>query len=175
VIAAYRGPEPADAVRGLAGIIDVIFGSKEPPAPIDLAASTQFRILGARYYDKTGQYLRTGDLNGDGRAELVVGIPFGDAPDSTNTLRLQCGLVGIVMGRARADFPDTLDLATTPFDHLLRGAEAEDQIPMGLEVLDIDADGKQDLVIGAPFTSGPDNARPRCGEIYFLLGASRSW
>ncbi len=175
VVAAYRAPDETNVTRGLAGVVDVLFGRREMPQSIDLATTREFRVLGASYYDRTGHFLTTGDLNGDGRADVLLGAPFGDATEADGSLRLQCGFVGVVMGRPRPEFPDSLDLVSGAYDHVLRGAEAMDQIPMGLAVLDIDADGKDDVVIGAPNTAGRDNARRDCGEIYFLLGASRSW
>ncbi len=175
LVGAYRAPGEADDRRALAGAVDVVFGRREPTASIDLAERMEYRVLGANYFDTLGRYLAARDLDGDGRAEMLIGVPFGDAEEPAGALRLQCGVVGIVTGRARAVGPDSLDLLAATFDHEIRGAEPGDEIPGALEILDIDADGKMDIVIGAPVAAGRENVSPHTGEVYFLLGASRTW
>ncbi len=173
VVTAYRAPETGD--RSLCGIVDVLFGAKETPPSIDLASECEFRIIGGATWDNIGRYVATGDLNRDGKAELFIEIPFGDPANADGSLRFQAGLLGIVMGRPKSEYPDTLDLATAPFDHVVEGIDPNDQMPMAVDVLDIDGDAKSDLVIGAPMTAARGNDSPFAGEIYFLLGKSRSW
>jgi hypothetical protein len=172
-LGAYLAPDIGE--RSQSGIIDVLFGSREIPAAIDLADECEFRILGKHSWDHAGRFLATGDLDGDGKDELLVGIPLGDPQSADGSLRLQAGLLGIVRGRAKSEFPDSLDLATASFDHLISGIDAEDQMPMGIAVVDLDGDAKRDLVVGVPLASARANDSPQGGEVYFLLGKSRSW
>jgi hypothetical protein len=175
LVSAYRAPGDDNDPRALAGAVDVVFGRRDRPTSIDLAQGAEYRVLGANYFDSMGRYLAARDLNGDGRAEMLLGAPLGDAEEASGMPRLQSGLVGIVSGHPRAAGPDSLDLASAPFDHLIRGAEAGDEIPGAIQILDIDADGKMDIVIGAPSAAGRDNVGSHTGEVYFLLGASHSW
>jgi FG-GAP repeat len=173
LVGSYLAPE--EGARAQSGTMDAIFGGFVVPEAVDLGGPPEFRIVGARYFDHLGQYMQAGDLNGDGLDEVLVGAPYADPFGPDSMPRLQAGILGIVLGRAKKFFPDTLDLATGACDHLIHGADAGDDMPKAIEVLDIDADGKADLVIGAPETKGRENRLTHAGEIYFLFGASRSW
>ncbi|MFN0150428.1 MAG: FG-GAP repeat protein [bacterium] len=173
VIASQFGPEVGP--RAQTGIVDVLFGGFVVPEAIDLAGPAEFRVVGKSYFDHAGACVQTGDLNGDGRDELFVGAPLADPFDSEGVPRLSGGEIGVVMGRPKAQFPDTLDLQTAEFDHVIKGADEEDNTPGAIDVVDIDADGKADLIVGSPGTQGKNNTFQHAGEIYFFLGASREW
>jgi hypothetical protein len=173
LIGSYLAPEEGE--RAQSGVMDAVFGGFVVPEAIDLGGPPEFRIVGARYFDHLGQFMHAGDLNGDGLDEVLVGAPYADPFDADGTPRLQAGILGVMLGRAKKFFPDTLDLSTAQCDHLINGADGGDNMPKGIEVLDLDADGKADLVIGAPEAKGSENKLTQAGEIYFLFGASRSW
>jgi hypothetical protein len=46
---------------------------------------------------------------------------------------------------------------------------------MSIEGIDLDGDGKADLVIGSALADGATNTLREAGEIYILLGSGRSW
>jgi len=173
VVASQLAPEVGP--RTQTGIVDVLFGGFVVPEAIDLAGPAEFRIIGKSYFDHAGACLRAGDMNGDGRDELFVGVPLADPFGPDGVPRLSGGEIGVILGRPKAQFPDTLDLQTGEFDYVIQGADEEDNTPGAIEVVDIDADGEADLVVGAPGAAGKNNVLRQAGEIYFLLGSSRDW
>jgi hypothetical protein len=50
------------------------------------------------------------------------------------------------------------------------GANSGDEAGAAVRILDIDDDGQEDLVIGAPSADGPGNARSNAGNVYVFLG-----
>lgn len=114
------------------------------------------------------------DLNGDGFDDLVLGAPVlsffpGTAGDD------QAGHVYVVFGSATAGNPDQsgsrdlqMDKCSTALN--LRGAPGE-RIGASLSRAgDLDGDGFEDLLIGAPGLEVP--GRDGCGGAYVLWGAA---
>jgi hypothetical protein len=52
------------------------------------------------------------------------------------------------------------------------GADPGDLAGFSLKAADVSGDGVDDLIIGALWADGPDNARPDAGEAYVILGGS---
>src|SRR5689334_21778704 len=50
------------------------------------------------------------------------------------------------------------------------GVNTGDEVGTSIRLLDIDDDGKTDIVISAPGGNGPNNARAHAGNVYVFLG-----
>ena len=127
-------------------------------------------ISGNKGGDLAGAALGTiGDLNGDGLQEILIGAPGADprAPGggggSTVT---DAGQAYVVWGVAP---PQALGLgAIAPAGFIINGAAAGDRLGMAmLSVADLNADGLQEILVGAP---GNDLGGADAGAAYLIFG-----
>ena len=138
-------------------------------APASGDTSPSLRVYGAQANDNLGRVVRTGDLNGDGVEDLIIGSPSAGAAAG----RANAGQVWIWFGGE--DLLGNLDaagLAGRPPDVTVLGAEAADFLTAGgaVTVADINGDGIGDLLLGAYGGDGPGNSRSSAGEAYMIFG-----
>jgi hypothetical protein len=128
---------------------------------LDLAAQADVRIGGLEESSFTGfSVSRVGDVNGDGLADVAVGAPQANARDRTNA-----GSVFVVFGRTDTGTIDLANLGGSGFR--IDGAGAGDQAGFSVAPAgDLNADGRGDLVIGAPAAGGSE----RPGAAYVVFG-----
>jgi len=112
-----------------------------------------------------------GDLDGDGRGDVVVAPMNADSgPDGT---RSRAGAVAIALGGELEGILDlaALDPGALPARvTLVYGADALDLLGTQVTVADLDGDGYGDAVLGAQNADGPGNARIGAGEVAVLWG-----
>jgi FG-GAP repeat len=127
--------------------------------------------------DVFGLSLAAGDLNADGYADLVVGVPFEDIPVFLAGSTPDAGAVNVFYGRAN----DGLSLAGTQFWHqdsqsVTDTAESGDQFSMSLAIGDFNGDSFADLAIGVPGEGITSNGafRDHAGAVNVLHGSSAS-
>ncbi|HEY9473878.1 MAG TPA: hypothetical protein VIS06_08510, partial [Mycobacteriales bacterium] len=154
---------PGDIVSGAASGAVYVF--KGTATGIDTASGvrlTQSSIsAGNEAGDRFGGSLAAGDLNRDGFADLVVGIP-GEAVGTD----AKAGAIGVFMGKAAG-----LTTGTWMDQDTGSGAnEAGDAFSTALATGDLNGDGFADLAIGTPGEApGTD---PRSGSVYVYKGSS---
>jgi len=156
--------------RREAGGAYVVFGSQSRLdrdfALEDLDGSNGFRINGVSAGDFTGKFVAgIGDINGDGIDDLALGAYYAD-PDG----RDRAGEVHVVFGR-RDGFDATIELGSLDEEHGFRipGLAAGDNLGKGFGGAgDVNGDGVDDLIIGAPQASR--DGRALTGEAYVIFG-----
>ncbi len=107
-------------------------------------------------------------MNGDSFDDLLIGAFSGDRPDNSTSL---AGESYVIFGKA-SGFTD-IDLTTLTPDQGFRIFGDDQFDASGYSVSsagDIDGDGFDDLIIGAPGASASGNAVPYAGESYVLFG-----
>lgn len=150
------------------GIVYVVFGRSDGfDASLDLSlldGTRGFSISGEANGDQFGASLGTGDFNGDGIGDLAIGAPGAD-PEGSNR-----GAVYIIHGRAAvtASLPLSTLNGSTGYK-ITGGVNGEG---LGYRVVsggDFNADGLEDILIGAPDS---DRFRSNSGAAFLILGRS---
>jgi hypothetical protein len=163
IISARDADGPEDA-RNNAGELYVLYGRSDLPAAIDLASETlDVMIAGRDAGDSLGFSLATGDLNGDGTADILAGAPIAEGCQNART---ESGEAYAIFG---GDLPDVLDLAEEAPDLALYGETAGDEAGFSVASGDFNGDGKGDVLVGALLANGAADDRPDAGEAYIIL------
>ncbi len=109
-----------------------------------------YTFIGEDAYDSAGRSVSgAGDVDGDGRSDVLVGAPFSDQGG------YHAGKVYVILGGSLS----TSTFALADADHGLAGDEPEDYA--GYSVADggdVDGDGRADILIGAPSYAGAGSA-----------------
>ncbi len=87
------------------------------------------------------QGLALGDVNKDGTDDIILGVPKEDT-----TGRANGGMVYVFYGKN--NFPQSLDVLAA--DVKIKGAVAGDQAGASLAAGDVNGDGYEDIIVGAP-------------------------
>jgi len=157
----------ADPNGSESGSSYVVYGSATP-TDIDLLnplGAAGFRIDGAAAGDKSGGSVAgAGDVNGDGKADVIIGALFAD-----NNSRYGSGSSYVVYGSGTQTDIDLNSLGAAGFR--IDGAAARDFSGRSVAGAgDVNGDGKADVIIGAP-TAG-NNGRTNSGSSYVVYGSA---
>ncbi|MEK6324386.1 MAG: hypothetical protein AABN33_22330 [Acidobacteriota bacterium] len=129
----------------------VIYGQRTWPPNILLSnpPANATHVVGAQALDFLGSQLHSGDLNGDGRTDLVIGALRATAPDNKG----QTGAVYVIYGSAT--LPGAfIDLANPGGSgqriSSIYGEHVLDCAGDSVRTFDINKDGLSDLFVGSP-------------------------
>jgi hypothetical protein len=166
--AGVDGPDGLPERRRDAGAVYVIYGRPNPNKLIDIFDGDQdITIYGETPGDRFGASVATGDLNGDGIADLIIGATDADGPRKE---RANAGQVYVLFGST--SFPKTIDLARRNADMTIFGRNATDQVGSIVVSAEVNGDSFADVIIAAPQADGPGNGRNNAGEVYIIFGAT---
>ena len=142
-----------------------IAGAGEIPASgtIDLADGAALTLFGAGADDQAGWAVgAAGDVNGDGRRDLVVGAPNADPGSRENA-----GSTYVVFGGAERGSLELGNLGDRGFR--IDGAGAGDRSGFAVSGAgDVNGDGRDDLLVGAPRLDARGAAS--AGAVYVVFG-----
>lgn len=135
-----------------------------------LTGSNGFRVDGQAQYDNVGEYVSSaGDINGDGYDDIIVSAPGADYGYSNS------GSIYVVFGSDSSANPD-IDLSsldgTTGFR--FDGYSSEEIGKSVSSAGDINGDGYDDLLVGAPWGDGNWGANAR-GTTYVIFGKTSGY
>lgn len=160
------GAPYADINGGDAGRGYVVFGKADtdPVLLVDVAAGVGgFAIDGATASDYAGFPVSgAGDIDGDGLADVLVGAFRAD------TAAIESGRAYVVFGKADGDPVLLADVGLGVGGFPIDGVATQDEAGRSMAgVGDLDGDGLDDLVVGAP---GADPMGGESGRCYVVLG-----
>ncbi len=139
------------------GKIEVYFGKKDfARAFADSAATPDLTYVGVTSGGELGTSFVSGDVNGDGIDDLLMGAP-GERS------------VYVVYGRhSFSPLPEAIDLFPPRADWTLRGRSEDEQFGFALDAADINGDNIADIIVAAPFA--PQDGLKRVGKVHVIFG-----
>lgn len=109
-----------------------------------------------------GASLAVSDINGDGRDDVIIGAPHHTTDYESSELKVEVGAVYIYYQTSSNSFQ-----RGTPQELIIKGQTARSRFGYSVTAIgDIDADGYNDLAVGAPYENDGS------GTVYIYRGTS---
>lgn len=113
-----------------------------------------------------GKQVKLGDIDGDGTSDLAVSSPI---IEDDSRIKTQCGAVSVYFNISGLKGMGAVS-ANIGLRPRIWGKDSYDKFGSSLFLTDLNHDGKDDIIIGAPGADGPSNSRMDCGQIYVIYG-----
>lgn len=151
-------------LRERGGEVGVVFGHLNLPSNVPFNLADR-RFFGATASARLGTSVAVGDINGDGAGDIIMGAPEADAPSNGE------GAVYVFYGGGLLlpEEDDPVDLKEVHADLIIWGGEPGARLGRAIAVGDFNADGVDDLAIGAPGEGDRFN-RSNSGIVYIYFG-----
>jgi len=163
-VAASPHPSALPVLAAVIVLAAACGGGGGGPTTFDLAHQRPaLTVLGAQTKDGLAT-IASGDVNGDGHADLIIGAPTADGPDDG---RPEAGEAYVIFGPHPGE---TLDLSRDKPDVTIFGANSSDFMGFAVGSGDVNSDGFADILLGAPLADGLDDQRLDAGEAYVIFG-----
>lgn len=142
-----------------------------PETQTPLPQATRLTIeRAATFYGRdegdTASGMVAGDFNGDGAMDVLLAASQADGPDNSRT---DAGEVYLFLGPFQAE--DERDAGQGQEALTVYGADPEDQLGRAMAAGDVNGDGFDDLVLGAPSADGRDEKRQDGGQVHIFFGS----
>jgi uncharacterized protein YkwD len=151
------------------GSVAVVF--RHGTGDVDLAqpGPDVARVVGGSPLEEVGAAVASADVDGDGDGEVVAGAP---TADHTGCGFCSAGAAYVIFDWARGE-TRVLD-ALAPPSFRVDGVRPFDRTGKAVAAADIDGDGKDDVIVGAPEadTAGTPGGGTDAGSVYVLLGSA---
>ena len=135
-----------------------------PGEPIDLLTDANVRIDGAAANDFSGSPVSSaGDVNGDGRDDVIVGASYADNND-----RRDSGSAYVIYGSASLTTLDLVSLGKREGFRIDGGAVSDYAGGSASAAGDVNGDGLDDVIVGA--MGADNNRRSQSGSVYVIYG-----
>ncbi|HEU4759595.1 MAG TPA: hypothetical protein VFT91_06380 [Dehalococcoidia bacterium] len=169
LILGASGAAGRDNARGQGGEVYVILGSKSLPSRVELASDEPYlTVYGPQAGALVPNYLASGDVDGDGKAEVIAGAPSAGSPSPTE---LPTGEAYVIYAPSEAG--GQVDLAGSSGFTRLHGRAPLDGFGFYVAAADMNGDHKDDVIVGARDADGPNDSRNNAGEVYIVMGKER--
>lgn len=173
IIGAIGGRGAGNATMN-SGEAYVVFGKASGIGDVDLGAlapTDGFVIRGSDPVDTLGRSVSSaGDINGDGFDDIIVGAWFADGIDE---LEPNAGESYVIFGKEDGFGPIEVDALTPTEGFTILGATAGDSSGGFVSAAgDINGDGYDDVIVGAPLAAGADDLSVTAGDSYVIFGGN---
>ena len=177
----------ASATNGGKGSVFVVYGtSASMPTVFDLTTlngTNGFRIDSTTAGESIGLSLATGDINGDGIADIITGQNGSGVVTGGTHVYVVFGSKSFSLSRYTLDNDGTTGLIDNNAAKGFRidGVNAGDTTASSLATGDINGDGIADIIIGSPgvttatYVNGVLTQHPGAGEVEVIFGKVSGW
>lgn len=178
-----QGPTPATAARANGGAAYLLNGgtgldnTSTTIRTVDLATAVAPTRIFGNSGSQFGSSVAIGDVNAGGAADIIVGAPKANRPETSGDVA-EAGAAYVILGGSNLAPPTgatskTFDINATDQSISIYGASANDHLGASVAAGATRGGNVADLIVGAPDADGAGDSRPGSGEVYIIGGGTQ--